>query len=131
MCSPGIDSLDLLQQTAEKLHQETAQRPPGSVAGAELVQLHRLIESLRAVFSAQLFDLDRSGAYAAQGALSAAAWLRHECRLAPNAAAEQVRVARTLPELPETAAAFAQGEISFQHTALLTRSAEEVGLPVV
>jgi Domain of unknown function (DUF222)/HNH endonuclease len=124
--------LDLLRQAAEKLHRETAERPAGSVAGAELVELHRLSESLRAVFSGQLRDFERSGAYAAQGgALSAAAWLRHECHLSPNAAAEQVRVARTLPELPETAAAFAAGEISFQHAALLTRSAEEVGLQVV
>jgi hypothetical protein len=128
MCLPQSPGLDLLRQAVEKLRSETSERPPGSLAGAELVELHRLLESLRSVFSSQLRDLERSGAYAAQGALSAAAWLRSECRLSPNAAAEQVRVARSLPQLPETAAAFAAGEISFAHAAQLSRCAEEVGL---
>jgi hypothetical protein len=128
MCLPQSPGLDLLRQAVEKLRSETSERPPGSLAGAELVELHRLMESLRSVFSTQLRDLERSGAYAAQGALSAAAWLRSECRLSPNAAAEQVQVARSLPQLPETAAAFAAGEISFAHAAQLSRCAEEVGL---
>src|SRR5919109_2721118 len=130
MCS-GSSGLDRLRSAVEALQAETARRPSGTVAGSELVELHSLVERLRSVFTAQVRDLDGSGAYAGDGALTAVAWLRHLCRLTPNAASEEVRVARMLPELPETEAAFERGEISFQHAALLTRSAEEVGLAVV
>src|ERR1700738_4435049 len=129
---PGsATGLGLLRQAVEVLRRETHERPPGTVVGDELAQLHWLIECQRAIFATQLRDFDRSGGYAPSGALSAAGWLRAECRLAPSAAAEQVRVAKALPQLPETAEAFAGGQISFQHAALISRSAEEVGLAVV
>lgn len=127
----SLRGLDQLRHAIEDLRREDEDRPPGTVSADELADLNREIERLRAVFSTRLRDFDRSGGWAAEGALSATGWLRAECRLSPSAAAEQVRVARALPELPETAAAFAGGEISFQHAAVITRSAEEVTLPVV
>ncbi|MDQ6743045.1 MAG: 13E12 repeat family protein, partial [Candidatus Dormibacteraeota bacterium] len=114
-----------------KATQRNPATPPRHRRRDELAQLHWLIETQRSIFSTQLRDFDRSAGYAPSGALSAAAWLRWECRLAPSAAAEQVRVARALPQLPETAQTFAQGQICFQHAALISRSAEEVGLAVV
>src|SRR5947209_10423323 len=95
--------LDLLRQAVERLRAETSERPPGTVVDSELAELHWVIEAQRAQFTVQLRDFDRSGGYAASGALSAAGWLRMECRLSPATASEQVRVARALPELSETA----------------------------
>src|SRR5216684_1810267 len=73
-----VTALDLLRHAVDRLRRETQERPPGTVIGEELSELHWLIEALRAQFSTQLRDFDRSGG----GALSAAGWLRAECRLA-------------------------------------------------
>ena len=88
---------------------------------------------LDAELTRRIADLDRSGAYAAPGshAHSAASWLRREARLSPNAASEQVRVARQLQELPEATRAYRAGELAFQHCATITRVLEEVPAEVV
>jgi hypothetical protein len=44
---------------------------------------------------------------------------------------ERVEVARQLEKLPETQAAFAKGEVGFQHVAVLARTAEHVGAAAV
>ncbi len=44
---------------------------------------------------------------------------------------ERVEVARQLEKLPETQAAFAKGDVGFQHVAVLARTAEHVGAAAV
>src|SRR3989440_11469504 len=44
---------------------------------------------------------------------------------------ERVEIARHLEKLPATAAAFATGEVGFQHVAVLARTAEHVGTAAV
>jgi hypothetical protein len=52
---------------------------------------------------------------AAQATETMPAWLRHCCRMAPQDASRCVRVARMLPSLPGTEAAFAAGDVSYSH----------------
>jgi hypothetical protein len=59
-------------------------------------------------------------------ALSAATWLNHTLRVGASAAHAQVRLARRLPGLPETAAAFERGEVSGQHASVIARTVEQV-----
>jgi hypothetical protein len=61
-------------------------------------------------------------------ASSAAALLRDELRLTNSAAHGQVRLARQLRELPQTAAAYAGGELSYQHAMVVTRTLDRVVL---
>jgi hypothetical protein len=68
-------------------------------------------------------ELDRRGGWAEDGTDSCAAWIAWRCGLTPRAAREHVRVARRLPELPHTQAAFAQGEVSYAKVRALTRVA--------
>jgi Domain of unknown function (DUF222)/HNH endonuclease len=71
-----------------------------------------------------LGELDRRGGWAEEeGTDSCAAWVAWRCGLTPRAAREHVRVARRLPELPHTRAAFAQGEVSYAKVRALTRVA--------
>src|SRR5438477_6506068 len=74
---------------------------------------------------------DKSGEYKADGALSLTAWLRWKCKLSGGAAMERVEIARQLEKLPQTQAAFAKGDVGFQHVAVLARTAEHVGAAVV
>jgi len=67
--------------------------------------------------------LDRRGSWAEEGLGSCAEWIAWRCALTPRAAREHVRVARSLPELPLTHAAFARGELSYAKVRALTRVA--------
>jgi uncharacterized protein DUF222 len=68
-------------------------------------------------------EIDRRGSWADEGQGSCAAWLAWRCALTPRAAREHVRVARRLPELLLTRAAFAHGELSYAKVRALTRVA--------
>ncbi|MDK3255197.1 HNH endonuclease signature motif containing protein [Blastococcus capsensis] len=65
---------------------------------------------------------DRREAYRRDGAASMKAWLRGSCRMAPDQATATVSTGRRLEQLPETAAAFAAGEISAAHARVITRA---------
>ena len=68
-------------------------------------------------------ELDRRGGWTEEGCGSCADWIAWRCALTPRAAREHVRVARRLPELPRTHAAFACGELSYAKVRALTRVA--------
>src|SRR2546428_3690516 len=98
--------------------------------GEALIQIREVgIDPLEAVFATGLRRFDKSGEYKAEGALSLTAWLRWKCKLSGGAALERVEVARQLEKLPETTAAFANGDVGFQHVAVLARAPRPVGGP--
>jgi Domain of unknown function (DUF222)/HNH endonuclease len=91
-----------------------------------LIGLSRVISQAEAKFCRQIRSFDARQDYAATDppANSTLAWLRHFCHLSGGDASAHVRVARTLPDLPDTRAAFDAGEIGFSHVdslALLAR----------
>ncbi|HKV31641.1 MAG TPA: DUF222 domain-containing protein, partial [Candidatus Dormibacteraeota bacterium] len=104
----------------------------GDALGEGLIQIREAgIDPLEAVFAIGVRRFDKSGDYKADGALSLTAWLRWKCKLSGGAAAERVEIARQLEKLPKTEAAFANGDLGFQHVAVLARSAEHVGVAAV
>jgi len=104
----------------------------GGTLGEALIQIREAgIDPLEAVFATGVRRFDRSGEYRADGALSLTAWLRWKCKLSGGAAMERVEVARQLEKLPETQAAFANGEVGFQHVAVLAHTAQHVGVAAV
>src|SRR5258708_3286760 len=104
----------------------------GEGLGEGLIQIRETgIDPLEAIFATGVRRFDKSGEYKADGALSLTAWLRWKCKLSGGAAMERVEVARQLEKLPGTAAAFANGDVGFQHVAVLARTAEHVGAAAV
>jgi hypothetical protein len=104
----------------------------GDTLGAALIQIREAgIDPLEAIFADGVRRFDRSGEFAAQGALSMTAWLKWKCRLSGGAASERVEIARQLNKLPQTEAAFARGELGYQHVAVIAKTAEHVGLAAV
>ncbi|HEY0492759.1 MAG TPA: DUF222 domain-containing protein [Candidatus Dormibacteraeota bacterium] len=89
------------------------------------------IDSLEAVFAEGLRRFDKSGEYAADGALGIVPWLRWKCKLSGSAAAERVTISRQLEELPQTQTAFASGNLGYQHVCFMARTAEHVGAVAV
>jgi hypothetical protein len=100
--------------------------------GVALIQIREAgIDPLEAVFADAVRRFDQSGEYQADGALSIVEWLRASCKLSGGAAAERVGVARQLEKLPQTEAAFASGNLGYQHVVVLARAAEHVGAAAV
>ena len=99
---------------------------PDDTDAEMLVGLRRVIEQAEAKSCRQIRAFDARQAYAATdpSAVNMTSWLRHFCHLAPGDSSRRVRIARTLPHLPDTQAAFDAGEIGVQHAdtlALLVR----------
>jgi len=93
--------------------------------GEPLIEIREVIDRSESVFA------DGVREYKADGALSLAAWLRWKCKLSGGAAMERVEIARQLEKLPQTGAAFANGDVGYQHVAVLARAAEHVGAAAV
>ena len=60
------------------------------------------------------------------GGLACATWLSYQLNISSSAAHAQVRLARQLPSMPATRAAFERGDLSPQHAGVIARSVEHV-----
>lgn len=69
-------------------------------------------------------EFDRRSGHERFGFVSCASWLAWRCSITPRAAREQLRVARSLRDLPGIRAAFARGALSYSKVRALTRVAE-------
>jgi hypothetical protein len=99
--------------------------------GEPLIEIREVIDRSEAMFADGVRRFDKSGEFRADGALSVTAWLRWRCKLSGGAAAERVGIARQLENLPKTEAAFANGDLGYQHVVVMARAAEHVGAAAV
>ncbi|HEV2012343.1 MAG TPA: DUF222 domain-containing protein [Candidatus Dormibacteraeota bacterium] len=121
----------LLEAAVEKMAAWVRQAE-GEALGDALIQIRETgIDPLEAVFASGVRRFDKSGEYRAYGAFSVTEWLRWRCKLSGGAAAERVEIARQLEKLPKTEAAFANGDLGYQHVAIVARAAEHVGAAAV
>jgi hypothetical protein len=119
-------------QSAVKLVLTCAREADGPELGELLILIREAgIDPLEAAFATGVRRFDKSGEYAADGALSVTAWLKWKCKLSGGAAAERVEVGKQLERLPKTDAAFARGDVGYQHVAVLARTAENLGAAAV
>ena len=132
---PGTRRLDAAMQSLRagvRAVSDYVRDAEGETLGEALIQIREAgIDPLEAAFVTGVRRFDRSAEYKADGALSLTAWLRWKCKLSGGAAMERVEIARQLEKLPQTGAAFANGDVGYQHVAVLARTAENVGAAVV
>src|SRR6266568_210337 len=132
---PGARRLEAAMQSLRTSVQAIAvcvRDADGETLGDALIQIRETgIDPLEAVFASGVRRFDQSGEYKADGALSLTAWLRWKCKLSGGAAMERVEIARQLEKLPRTGAALANGDVGYQHVAILARTAEHVGTAAV
>jgi len=111
----------------QRLREEELDALPASSMGPDIAELLGHINGCEAELMRRLARFDTGKGYAASGALDPKPWLRWQCHLSPSAAAERVEVSRRLASLPETTNAFAEGDISYKHAAMIARTAEKLG----
>jgi hypothetical protein len=122
--SPDQSPYEDLQHGLQGLRSEDVQAVPASSMGEDLIALRRHINGCEAEFTRRLTRFDKGQGYKASAALTAKAWLRWKCNFSPSAASDRVDVSRELARLPQTTEAFAEGEFSYQHAAMIARTAE-------
>src|SRR5438876_12450532 len=132
--SPASRRIDGVRQMRAGVQAMSALIHEGDIEtlGVALIQIRESgIDPLEAVFAEGVRLLDKSDEYHADGALSVVDWLRSSYKLSGGAAAERVGIARQLEKLPQTEAAFAKGQLGYQHVAAMARAAEHVGAAAV
>jgi hypothetical protein len=123
MCSPASDARG-------QVLAELARVDPASLDGPALMghirALSTFIDQARAHLARMAGALDTTGGAAQAGHVSAVAFARAECGMAPAHASELLTAARGLRRLPTTAHALATGEISFDHALVIARATADV-----
>ena len=125
--SPELTPFQDLDQGLQRLREEDLHTLPASAMGDDLQELRRHINGCEAEFTRRLRRFDKGGGYASTTALNAQAWLRWNCNFSPAAAAGRVAVARELEDLPLATEAFAAGDISYAHAAMISRTSAKLG----
>jgi hypothetical protein len=109
-----VDALDELETAIDKV--------AASERDIDLERMIQLSERVEYLKLRTIRDYELSGAWQAAGFVSTASALKAKCRLGHGVAQGSVVLARKLERLPETAAAFAAGEISRQHVEMISRA---------
>jgi hypothetical protein len=107
----GFDPLDDLAQAIDKIAAHEGALDP--------VQLARLGEQLECQRLRALRRFERDGEWRLDGSVSLAAWLRARTRTTAGIAADDVRLARALEQLPAATSAWGAGEITRQHVRVM------------
>lgn len=108
-----------------------AESPTSIVEELDLGELDRQICELAAHINAAtcrwlglVAEFDRRAGHERFGFASCSSWLAWRCSITPRAAREQLRVARSLRELPRIRSEFSSGALSYSKVRALTRVAE-------
>jgi Domain of unknown function (DUF222)/HNH endonuclease len=125
--SPDQTPFQNMDQGLKRLRQEDLHAVPAAAMGDDMEELRRIINGAEAEFTRRLRRFDKGGGYASTAALTAKAWLRWKCNFSPSAAADRVAVSRELASLPQATEAFADGDFSYPHAAMIARTAEKLG----
>ena len=88
---------------------------------AGVADVYRAEARVAALKARYVAELDSRQAYAAVGAQTATAWIRHRCRVPEGAARHDVALARSLRHRPSTEAALADGDIGAAQAAAIAR----------
>ena len=87
---------------------------------ASVGDLYRQLARLQAVVTAATAAFDASGAWAPDGAKTAAAWIATRCRVSRSSARRTVRLGRALRDLPALSAAWLAGDVTGEHVAAVS-----------
>src|SRR5438270_5680378 len=94
---------------------------------SELIYLLRKRDQLSLQASRLAGELARAGYGDAMASVSTIDWIRHECQVGFQAAADLVCVGLGMESLPEAVTAVEESEIGFQHLVQLARLKQQVG----
>ena len=98
-----------------------------AAVGEDIRELRGIIDSLEKTFSTLADAFRRRGGHLASGHPTAISWLRDNCKISGNAAADRLCVGKELGSFPQLAAAMDAGEMGFQSAAAICHLLDQVG----
>jgi hypothetical protein len=101
---------------------------PAAALGVHIRAMMRERNRLDGQIERALAVFDQRGCCSTDGAPSTASWLRGRCRISGGEASGRVRTARTLRDLPATAAALEAGAITLNHARAIAMLASDTDL---
>ncbi|HEY0830133.1 MAG TPA: DUF222 domain-containing protein [Candidatus Dormibacteraeota bacterium] len=99
----------------------------GQEIAYQLISLRQAIDQLEVQFSRLAKELDGTTYWAEDGSNSSIDWIRFNCHMTSNAAADRVAVGRAFGSLGQSVQALDEGAIGFAHLSVMTRTANAVG----
>ena len=99
----------------------------GATIALEMIGVQKEIDRLQLRFSRLAAEFAATGYWDDEGSVSAIDWIRFNCHMTSNAAADRVAVGTRLGGLSRSVRAVADGEIGFAHVAVMARTANAVG----
>src|SRR5437667_767569 len=101
--------------------------PPGARLALGLIDLRQQIDRLELEFSKLAVAFDETKFWDDDGSNSALDWIRFNCRMTSNAAADRLAVGEHLAGLTQSTQAMEAGEIGFAHVTVMARTADALG----
>jgi Domain of unknown function (DUF222)/HNH endonuclease len=101
--------------------------PSGANLGMELVRLARERDLIDLRFSLVAAEFAATDYYDQEGFISPIDWIRFNCHMTSNAAADRVAVGERMGELTESTDAMVSGRIGFAHMTVMARTANALG----
>src|SRR5216683_5966111 len=86
-----------------------------------------IFDMLRLSFAQEAAEFATTDAWDEDGSNTAIDWIRFNCKMTGNEAADMISVGNNLQRMPESVQAIAQGEIGFAHAKAMARTANVLG----
>ena len=113
-----------LRSIVEEFRSASLPELPDALIEEDFEELHRALELLETERLRRLAEIERRRLYERDGHLSAAAWFANRCKVAWGTAREQVRIARSLEDMPVARDALARGDLSMSGLRVLVNARE-------
>jgi len=119
--------LSEIRSVVEQLRSASLPELPDALIEEDFEELHRVLELLEVERLRRLAEIDRRRLFERDGHLSAASWLVTRFKVAWGTAREQVRMARSLEDMPVAREALDRGDLSMSAARVLVsaRQADE------
>ncbi len=114
-----------LRSVAEALRSETLAELPDARLVQDFRELHQAGELIEVERLRRLAEIERRGLFSQDGHLSATSWLASEFKVSGGLASEQVRVARSLEQMPATRGALEIAAVSLSQVRVLASAREQ------
>ena len=111
---------------APGLETPTVEARSGARIALEMIGVQQQIDRLQLHFSRLAAEFAATEYWDDEGSVSAIDWIRFNCHMTSNAAADRVAVGKRVDDLSRSIRAVDDGEIGFAHLAVMARTANAV-----
>lgn len=122
----SVERIDELAVAVQRYCEPAGAEQPTDRVAEELKRLRHLCDRLELEFAKNAANLAATDFFDQEGSSSTVDWIRHNCKMSATNAGNAITVGEQIPVLQESTSALVDGQIGFQHLALMGRTAEAI-----